>query len=87
LNQIEHEILRKKYQDPRIHFAIVCASIGCPKLESSAFYASDLHQRLEQAALYFISDSKHVKLNKNEKLFTFHQFLNGIGKTSKCFQI
>lgn len=66
LNQIEHEILRKKFHDPRIHFAIVCASIGCPKLESRAFLADDLEQRLEGAARNFISDSKQVKLNKKE---------------------
>jgi hypothetical protein len=66
LNQIEHDILRKQFSDPLIHFVIVCASIGCPKLESRAFYANDLHQRLEQATQNFISDSKHVKLNKNE---------------------
>ncbi|NIA31310.1 MAG: DUF547 domain-containing protein [Actinobacteria bacterium] len=37
LNEIEHEILRKKFADPRIHFALVCASIGCPVLEDHAF--------------------------------------------------
>jgi len=69
LNQIEHEILRKKFHDPRIHFAIVCASIGCPKLESRAFYANDLEQRLEQAARNFISNSKQVRLDKKENTF------------------
>jgi len=68
LNQIEHEILRKKFHDPRIHFVIVCASIGCPKLESRAFYADDLAQRLEQAAQNFITDAKHVRLNKKENI-------------------
>jgi hypothetical protein len=38
LNQIEHEILRKQFDDARVHFAIVCASIGCPVLESRAFF-------------------------------------------------
>lgn len=69
LNQIEHEILRKKFHDPRIHFVIVCASIGCPKLESRAFYADGLEQRLEQAARNFISDSKQVRLDKKENTF------------------
>jgi hypothetical protein len=38
LNHIEHEILRKKVNDPRIHFTIICASIGCPILESNVFF-------------------------------------------------
>ena len=68
LNRIEHEILRKKFCDPRIHFAIVCASIGCPKLESRAFSADSLEQRLDKAAKNFITDAKHVRLNKKENI-------------------
>lgn len=63
LNQIEHDILRKKFQDPRIHFVIVCASIGCPVLESRAFFAENLDQRLEKAASNFINDTLKVKLD------------------------
>ena len=66
LNQIEHEILRKQFHDPRIHFVINCASIGCPKLENRAFFAHDLEQRLEQATQNFISDSTRVNLNKKD---------------------
>ena len=42
LNNIEHDILRKRYKDARIHFAVNCASISCPKLNNSAFFEVDL---------------------------------------------
>ena len=44
LNNIEHGILRPKYQDPRIHFAVNCASISCPKLQKTAFTADQLEE-------------------------------------------
>lgn len=56
LNDIEHKILRKM-DDPRIHFAIVCASIGCPKLLSEAFIASKLDAQLTANSQAFFADS------------------------------
>ena len=62
LNEIEHEILRKKFKDPRIHFAIVCASIGCPQLLSRAYTAEKIEQQLDtQARLFF---STHATVEK-----------------------
>lgn len=68
LNQIEHEILRKQFDDPRVHFAIVCASIGCPVLESRAFFPEDLQQRLDQTSRNFINDPEKVRLDKKKNI-------------------
>lgn len=57
LNQIEHDVLRK-LGDPRIHFAIVCASIGCPPLLNRAYAASDLDAQLTTNAQRFFADPK-----------------------------
>lgn len=57
LNDIEHEILRKEFAEPRIHFAIVCASKGCPVLRSEASPAADLEGQLEEAARNFVRDT------------------------------
>jgi len=57
LNNIEHDILRKKYADPRIHFAVNCASVSCPKLSNTAFFADGLNEKLENAAKEFINNS------------------------------
>ncbi len=66
LNDIEHKILRQEFDDPRIHFVIVCASIGCPILESRAFFADDLNQRLDQATRNFITNPEKVRLDQQE---------------------
>ena len=56
LNVIENEILRKQFQDARIHFAIVCASTSCPTLRSEAYRSSVLDQQLDTAARAFLDD-------------------------------
>ena len=55
LNNIEHGILRKEFADPRIHFALVCASMSCPKLQQFAFTAEQLDEQLDQAAQEFFN--------------------------------
>ena len=64
LNEIEHEILRKM-NDPRIHFGIVCASVSCPKLQNTAFEASNLDSKLDSATKEFLADPMQNNLSKN----------------------
>ena len=58
LDQIEHETLRAKgvYGEPRVHFAVNCASIGCPMLREEAFVADRLDAQLEEQTRRFLSD-------------------------------
>jgi hypothetical protein len=56
LDTIEHEILRKRYRDPRIHYAVNCASIGCPMLREEAYVAARLGEQLDAQAKRFLSD-------------------------------
>jgi Protein of unknown function, DUF547 len=56
LDDLEHGILRKRYREPRIHFAVNCASVGCPMLREEAYRGVDLEQQLEQQARRFLSD-------------------------------
>lgn len=65
LNDIEHEILRKM-DEPRIHFAIVCASYSCPKLQNKAFYAENLKEQLTNATKEFLSDSERNEISEND---------------------
>ncbi|HEY0095029.1 MAG TPA: DUF547 domain-containing protein, partial [Archangium sp.] len=55
--QVEHTHLRRELDEPRIHFAIVCASRSCPKLRSEAYRASEVDAQLEDAARGFVRDS------------------------------
>jgi hypothetical protein len=56
LDWIEHETLRKHYRDPRIHYAVNCASVGCPMLREEAYAAARLEAQLEDQARRFLSD-------------------------------
>ena len=60
LNDIEHRILRPIWQDSRIHFAVNCASIGCPNLQPEAYLASELERQLEQAAVDYLTHSRGI---------------------------
>jgi hypothetical protein len=56
LDGIEHGILRKRYAEARIHYAVNCASIGCPMLREEAYVAVRLDAQLEEQARRFLSD-------------------------------
>ena len=58
LNKVEHEMLRRPgaYDEPRVHFAVNCASIGCPALREEAFTADKIDKQLEEQTVRFLSD-------------------------------
>jgi hypothetical protein len=58
LDDIEHGMLRERgaYDDPRVHFAVNCASVGCPMLREEAYVAERLDAQLDEQALRFMSD-------------------------------
>ncbi|MFY0605722.1 MAG: DUF547 domain-containing protein [Cyclobacteriaceae bacterium] len=56
LNNIEHSILRDKWEEPRVHFALNCASYSCPILRNEAYEADVLDQQLDEQAALFIND-------------------------------
>jgi hypothetical protein len=65
LDGIEHETLRKPgaYDEPRVHFAVNCASIGCPMLREEAYVAARLDAQLEEQARRFLSDRTRNRYN------------------------
>ncbi len=64
LDDIEHGLIRSsgRYNDPRIHFAVNCASIGCPALRPEAYVGNRLDDQLEQQTQLFLSDSSHNRV-------------------------
>jgi hypothetical protein len=77
LNNIEHGIIRKQFEEPRIHFAVNCASVSCPKLANRAFTAEQLEAQLTQAARDFLADpsrNRIINANKAElsKIFSWY---------------
>jgi hypothetical protein len=69
LDQVEHEILRKEgaYDEPRVHVAVVCASIGCPMLPRDAFTPDDLDAQMEAGMKRFLSDRSRNRYNPQTK--------------------
>lgn len=86
LNQIEHEILRKDFKEPRIHFAIVCASIGCPNLWNRAFTEDDIDQQLAEAGKNFFASPKHFKFETRRGAFGGDVTVMSLSKILKWFK-
>ncbi|MEN9867135.1 MAG: hypothetical protein RL748_2725 [Pseudomonadota bacterium] len=88
LDWIEHENLRTKFKDPRIHVAIVCASIGCPALRNEAITASKLDAQLEDSMQRFMSDKSRNRLadGKLEVSPIFKWFAEDFEKGNKGFK-
>lgn len=65
LDDIEHRLIRGsgRYDDPRIHFAVNCASIGCPALRTEAYSGDRLDSQLEEQTILFLSDRSRNRLN------------------------
>jgi len=66
LNTVEHGILRKRYNEPRVHMALVCASKSCPILLNEAYEASQLDRQLTSQARAFLADSFRNKLSPDK---------------------
>lgn len=66
LDHVEHEILRKKFKDPRIHVGVNCASGSCPKLGNMAFTEGNVESELERLMKEFINDTTRNKISKEK---------------------
>jgi len=65
LNDIEHRILRPIWQDHRLHFALNCASIGCPNLSKMAYTSGNAQAQLQKSEADYLSHPRGVSLTKN----------------------
>jgi hypothetical protein len=65
LDEIEHDILRPRFKDPRVHFAVNCASKSCPPLISEPYEGPILNQQLDSNARNFINNPKENRLEGN----------------------
>jgi len=63
LNDIEHRILRPLWRDPRVHYALNCASIGCPDLVAQAYTGDNVERLLDAAARAYVNDPRGVSIS------------------------
>lgn len=75
LDDIEHAIIRPIYAEPRIHYGVNCASIGCPNLQKTAYVGATLDADLTKAAREFVNNPRGVNVERNRvtasKIFTW----------------
>ena len=99
LNEIEHDIIRTEFDEPRIHFAVNCASYSCPPLRNEAYVAEQLDEQLTEQTKIFLTDTRKNKINHPDKIvlskifqwystdFTkkgfFSRLFGGAGRTEK----
>jgi len=81
LDDLEHGLVRQKgvYDEPRIHFALVCASIGCPALQNKAFTYDQLEVMLEKGLVNFLSDKTRNRYNSEKKSFEVSKIFKWFG--------
>lgn len=68
LDDIEHRILRPIFRDPRIHYGVNCASIGCPNLQRTAFTGANLNRLLNKGAREYVNHPRGARVDRNGRL-------------------
>lgn len=85
LNDIEHRILRPIWKDPRVHYAVNCASLGCPNLQPVAFTAQNTEELLDKGARQYVNHPRGVHFS-GEKLIVssiYDWFQADFGRSEK----
>lgn len=78
-DDIEHDILRKKFKDPRIHFAIICASSGCPKLPRIAYTEENVQARLEEETRKYLDSERGIRIDRAENTLYLSRIFDWFG--------
>lgn len=80
LDYIEHEVIRPRYRDPRIHFALVCAAVSCPRLDRDAFRGNNLDEHLERLTRQFFAERRNLHINGGKNEVWLSKLLDWYGK-------
>lgn len=80
LDNLEHDIIRKDYSEPRIHMALVCAAKGCPPLRSEAYVADQLDAQLDDQSRRFLASPAGLRIDRGEKIVYFSSIFKWYGK-------
>jgi len=85
LNDIEHRILRPVFKDSRVHYAVNCASVGCPNLQPEAYTAENTDTLLDRGAREYISHPRGVSIEGNRMYLSgiYEWFQEDFGGTEK----
>jgi hypothetical protein len=67
LYYLGNRVIRERFQEPRIHFALNCAALGCPRLPGQAFSGEDLERQLDQETRKFLSEARNFRIDHSGK--------------------
>jgi len=76
LYDLERQVLVAQFQEPLVHFAIVCASLSCPKLQPWAYQVTQLERQFDHVAREFINDSTRNRFDRHEKVAYLSMIFN-----------
>jgi hypothetical protein len=80
LDNLEHDIIRKQYNEPRIHLALVCAAKGCPKLRSEAYVAERLDEQLDDQSRDYLSSPAGLHIDRERQVVYFSSIFKWYGE-------
>lgn len=80
LNNLEHDILRKRYGEPRIHLALVCAAKGCPPLRREAYMGQRLDPQLDDQARRYLSSPAGLRIDRKGRTVFFSSIFKWYGE-------
>lgn len=78
-DDMEHEILRKEFEDPRIHFAVICASLGCPRLPRTAYTEGNVQTLLDEVTRAYLNSERGVRIDKAENTVYLSKIFDWFG--------
>jgi len=79
LDQVEHEILRKRFHEPRIHMALVCAAVSCPPLRAEPYSGDRLDEQLEDQSRIFLDDPSRFHIDAKRGVVLVSSILDWYG--------
>lgn len=79
LNQLEHQLIRERFQEPRIHVALVCAAKSCPSIRSEAYIGRRLARQLQDQSIQFANNPKYVNYQSSDDQLQLSPILNWYG--------
>jgi len=85
LDNIEHDELRAKFNEPRIHVALVCAAMGCPPLRNESFTGKKLDTQLDDQVKRFLVDSKKFKIDRKSNVVYLSSIFKWFGESKQDF--
>lgn len=80
LDQVENQIIRPQFRDPRVHFALNCGAAGCPALLGRAYEGEKLDSLLDAQARRFAADTRQVRFDPQSDTLHLSQILNWYGE-------